>query len=78
VGLNHVSNDWRITFISNAARIWSQGLTAGAEETANAIVLILTCAFYEFPVWFIRQLRTKNPRSRKATSFAPMNCLPSA
>jgi hypothetical protein len=41
VGLSQVSKDWRITFISNAARIWSQGLRAVVGETANAIVLIL-------------------------------------
>jgi hypothetical protein len=29
--------------ISNAERIWSQGLCAVAGETANAIVLILAC-----------------------------------
>jgi hypothetical protein len=32
-----------MTFISNAERIWSQGLSAVAGETANAIVLILAC-----------------------------------
>jgi hypothetical protein len=44
VGLSHVSNDWRITFFSRAARIWSQGLSAAAEEIANAIDPILACA----------------------------------
>jgi hypothetical protein len=43
-----------MTFISNAERIWSQGLIAGAGETANAIVLILACVICELPVWFIR------------------------
>jgi hypothetical protein len=32
-----------MTFISNAERIWSQGLSAVAGEIANAIVLILAC-----------------------------------
>jgi hypothetical protein len=35
-----------MTFISNAERIWSQGLSAVAGETANAIVLILACVIY--------------------------------
>jgi hypothetical protein len=35
-----------MTFISNAERIWSQGLCAVAGETANAIVLILACVVY--------------------------------
>jgi hypothetical protein len=41
--LNHCSKELRTTFISNAARIWSQGLIAVTGETANAIVPILAC-----------------------------------
>jgi len=37
VGLSQVSKDWRITFFSNAARIWSQGLRAELGEVAKAI-----------------------------------------
>jgi len=36
-GLSQVSKDWRITFFSNAARIWSQGLRAELGEVAKAI-----------------------------------------
>jgi hypothetical protein len=44
--LSQVSKDWRITFFSRAARIWSQGLRAELGEVANDIVQILACIAY--------------------------------
>jgi hypothetical protein len=54
VGLSQVSKDWRMTFFSSAARIWSQGLITVAGEVANAIELILACVAYLLPEQFIR------------------------
>ena len=67
-----------MTFISNAERIWSQGLTAGAGETANAIVLILACVVCKLPVRLIRRILTIRLRQRKALSFSSVYRLPSA
>jgi hypothetical protein len=49
--LSQVSKDWRITFFSRAARIWSQGLRAELGEVANDIVQILACVAYGRRAW---------------------------
>jgi hypothetical protein len=71
VGLSHVSKDWRITFFSNAARIWSQGLRTEVGEVANAIVQILARAACVLPSLFTSTARTTILPWRKACALRP-------
>jgi hypothetical protein len=73
VGFSQVSKDWRFTFISSAASIWSQGLGAVAGEIAYAIVLILACSLFHARPVYLFCLRNSFPR-RKALGLASICC----
>src|ERR1035437_2218163 len=73
VGLSQVSNDWRMTFISSAERIWIQGLSTVAGETANDIAASLLASAIGCRSGFNRRFWQQLQHGAKIEVFAPVS-----